>query len=87
MEDRGEKRKKQEMEPVDTTTTLEEIPRQSTPITGWQQPSNRSEAPLQCHQCGSLFSGRNPDCRQFDPAQPDQAGRCGQGEVRHREDE
>jgi hypothetical protein len=34
-----------------------------------------------CHQCGALFSGTNPACRDFRPGDPGQEGFCREGEV------
>ena len=34
-----------------------------------------------CHQCGSLFSDTNPECSEFDEADPRQQGECGPGEA------
>lgn len=34
-----------------------------------------------CHQCGSLFSDTNPECSEFDEADPRQQGVCGPGEA------
>ena len=34
-----------------------------------------------CHQCGSLFSNTNSDCKTFDPNDPRQEGFCDEGQV------
>ena len=34
-----------------------------------------------CHQCGSLFSGKNPDCAVFDPGDGGQEGFCDPGQA------
>ena len=34
-----------------------------------------------CHQCGSLFSGKNPDCEAFDEDDKEQEGFCAPGEA------
>ena len=42
----------------------------------------RSRERVRCHQCGSLFSEEgNPDCSEFDEAEPSQRGLCQPGEV------
>ena len=60
---------------VRTTTTTTA----TTATTGVPSVAGR----VRCHQCGSLFSGSssNPDCDQFDPADPRQASSCAAGEV------
>ena len=36
---------------------------------------------VRCHTCGSLFSGGNPNCKEFDAGDPTQQDFCKQGEA------
>ena len=38
-------------------------------------------AAVLCHTCGSLFSGGNPNCKEFDAQEPSQQDFCKQGEA------
>ena len=62
-----------------TTTTATTTTTTTTAAPGVPRVAGR----VRCHQCGSLFSGSssNPDCDQFDPADPRQASSCAAGEV------